>query len=47
MEIEKKQCPYCGEEIQANAKKCRYCGEWLEEPAAKTGGKTVVETHIQ
>lgn len=47
MEIEKKQCPYCGEEIQANAKKCRYCGEWLEEPAAKTGSKTVVETHIQ
>ena len=29
MEQEKKNCPYCGEEIMASAKKCRYCGEWL------------------
>lgn len=24
-----KCCPYCGEEILANAKKCKHCGEWL------------------
>ena len=26
-----RNCPYCGEEIMADAKKCRHCGEWLEE----------------
>lgn len=28
---EKKNCPYCGEEIMATAKKCKHCGEWIEE----------------
>ena len=28
---QKKQCPYCGEEILAVAKKCRHCGEWLDK----------------
>ncbi len=27
---EKKNCPYCGEEILAVAKKCKHCGEWLD-----------------
>lgn len=26
-----KNCPYCGEEIMADARKCKHCGEWLEE----------------
>lgn len=28
---EKKECPYCGEEILITAKKCKHCGEWLDD----------------
>jgi hypothetical protein len=28
-----KRCPFCAEEVLADAVKCRYCGEWLSRPA--------------
>ena len=32
-----KRCPYCAEEILADAAKCRHCGEWLVAPPPGRG----------
>ena len=42
-----KQCPFCGEEIQATAKKCRHCGEWLEDSVSNTKNQATTEVSFQ
>ena len=44
-----KNCPYCGEEILADAKKCKHCGEWLSDKTdnASNGNADTVAANRQ
>lgn len=41
MNLKKKTCPYCGEEIEEGAQKCRYCSSWL----VTRDGNPIVAAH--
>ena len=40
-----KKCPFCKEEILADAVKCRHCGEWLNKPLGIQRAQATVEQY--
>lgn len=46
MEHKITKCPYCGEEILAEAKKCKHCGEWLDKDATEKVSNVVEKESV-
>jgi len=44
LDIEKRNCPYCGEEIEANLTRCPYCGSLLGITSSSTGTPSAFDT---
>jgi hypothetical protein len=44
---EYKECPFCGEQVRANAKKCKHCGETIDVAlrAAEEARRTAEKQH--
>ena len=46
MEVDKKNCPMCGEAIMVTAIKCKHCGSMLNTPASTSAGSSTSEKYF-